>query len=137
MQPLDSTTTERWTPPASRDLTHARADLDEQRRFRTAQLDELAADAAEAITIGDEQRLQVTRVLKVAAEAALVEIDAALGRIDDGSYGTCERCAEPIPAERLEVLPMTRLCTRCQYVTESGRGNRPQRGRSWPVAGPR
>jgi DnaK suppressor protein len=137
MHHIDSTTAARRTASTVHDLSQARADLDEQRRFRTAQLDELTADAAEAVTIGDDQRLQVTRALEVGAKAALVEIDAALARIEDGRYGTCERCAEPIPTERLEVLPMTRLCTHCQYVAESGRANRPHRNRSWPVAGPR
>jgi hypothetical protein len=33
-----------------------------------------------------------------------------------GSYGICERCTEPIPWQRLEVLPMSRLCTPCQYL---------------------
>ena len=39
----------------------------------------------------------------------------------NGYYGTCEHCTEPIPFERLEVLPMSRLCTPCQHLTESGR----------------
>ena len=104
-------------------LPAIRADLDQQRRFRTEQLQELAVDAEGAMASADEPRLQVTRTLTLAAEAALSEIDAALRRLEEGSYGVCESCAEPIPWERLEVLPMSRLCTPCQYLAESGRSN--------------
>jgi DnaK suppressor protein len=109
-----------------RQLPAIRADLDKQRRFRTERLEELAVDAvdaAEAMATADQNRFEVTRVLTLAAEAALSEIDAALQRLEEGSYGICERCAEPIRWERLEVLPMSRLCTPCQYLAESGRSN--------------
>jgi RNA polymerase-binding transcription factor DksA len=96
---------------------------DQQRRFRSERLEELAVDAAEAMATADQNRFEVTRVLTLAAEAALSEIDAALQRLEEGSYGICERCAEPIRWERLEVLPMSRLCTPCQYLAESGRSN--------------
>jgi DnaK suppressor protein len=104
-------------------LSTLREELDQQRCFRTEQLEELAAEAAEAMATADQNRLQVTRVLTLAAEAALSEIDAALQRLEEGSYGVCQRCAEPIPWERLEVLPMSRLCTPCQYLADSGRSN--------------
>ena len=117
-----------WTTTGSaagfgRQLPTIRAELDQQRSFRTEQLEELAVDAAQAAASADEPRLQVTRTLTLAAEAALSEIDAALRRLEEGSYGVCESCAEPIPWERLEVLPMSRLCTPCQYLAESGRSN--------------
>ena len=111
-------------------LPAIRADLDQQRRFRTEQLQELAVDAEGAMASADEPRLQVTRTLTLAAEAALSEIDAALRRLEEGSYGVCESCAEPIPWERLEVLPMSRLCTPCQYLAESGRSNSVHSGRT-------
>jgi RNA polymerase-binding transcription factor DksA len=106
------------------ELSAVRAELDQQRRFRVEQLDELTVDAAEAVVTADEPRLQVTRALRIAAEAALGEIDDSLRRLQDGSYGTCERCSEPIADGRLEVLPTARLCTRCQYVTETSRSRR-------------
>jgi DnaK suppressor protein len=113
-----------------RQLPAIRADLDQQRRFRSEQLEELAVDAAEAMATADQNRFQVTRVLTLAAEAALSEIDAALQRLEEGSYGICERCGEPIGWERLEVLPMSRLCTPCQYLAESGRSNSLWRGQT-------
>jgi DnaK suppressor protein len=44
------------------------------------------------------------------AEHLLTEIDAALGRIDDGTYGLCARCGRPIGEERLEAVPYATLC---------------------------
>jgi RNA polymerase-binding protein DksA len=44
------------------------------------------------------------------AENVLTEIEAALKRIDDGTYGTCARCGKPIGEERLEAIPWATLC---------------------------
>ena len=44
------------------------------------------------------------------ADHVLVEIDAALARIDDGSYGVCAACGRPIGEERLEAVPYATLC---------------------------
>lgn len=40
-------------------------------------------------------------------------IERALTAIDDGTYGTCIRCGEPIPVGRLEVMPESRVCVPC------------------------
>ena len=48
--------------------------------------------------------------LEEGAQQTLDDIDAALRRIDEGSYGTCEVCGEPIGAERLSAIPWARLC---------------------------
>jgi DnaK suppressor protein len=114
-------------------LPAIRSELVEQRRFRIEQLEKLRVDAAEAANAADEPRLQVTRVLKSAAEWALSEIDAALQRLKDGSYGMCEHCGEPIPWERLDALPVGRLCTPCQYVVESERFRRSTVGQARPA----
>ncbi len=45
--------------------------------------------------------------------ARVVRIDAALKRIDDGSYGECLECGEPIPPRRLEIDPAVALCVSC------------------------
>ncbi|MEU0738861.1 TraR/DksA C4-type zinc finger protein [Streptomyces sp. NPDC006134] len=54
---------------------------------------------------------------KAAVEQALTEIDAAFARVADGTYGRCEGCAKPVPAERLEILPYTRHCVACRRRT--------------------
>ncbi|HVM19847.1 MAG TPA: TraR/DksA C4-type zinc finger protein [Egibacteraceae bacterium] len=46
--------------------------------------------------------------------ASLEDIDHALGKLDDGTYGTCEICKQPIPDARLEALPATRYCVEHQ-----------------------
>ncbi len=43
-------------------------------------------------------------------EEQLVEIDAALQRLDSGSYGRCESCGKPIGPDRLEARPASRFC---------------------------
>ncbi|HEY8647203.1 MAG TPA: TraR/DksA C4-type zinc finger protein [Gaiellaceae bacterium] len=48
--------------------------------------------------------------LEEGAKETLVEIDAALKRIEDGTYGICEGCGKPIGAERLSAIPWTRRC---------------------------
>ncbi|MEN9979845.1 MAG: TraR/DksA C4-type zinc finger protein [candidate division WOR-3 bacterium] len=57
--------------------------------------------------------------LKSIESDALREIDAALDRIARGTYGICERCGEPIPLARLEVIPYARLCMKCLKSRQS------------------
>ena len=54
------------------------------------------------------------------SEQVLEEIDAALARLDDGSYGTCVRCGKPIGDERLEARPWAQLCIDDQRAQERG-----------------
>jgi RNA polymerase-binding protein DksA len=53
-------------------------------------------------------------------ERVLGAIDAALRRIEDGTYGTCASCARPIGEERLEALPWTTRCIDCKRREERG-----------------
>jgi len=48
--------------------------------------------------------------LEVGAQQMLADIDAALGRIEDGTYGVCEVCGKPIGADRLRVIAWARFC---------------------------
>jgi DnaK suppressor protein len=48
----------------------------------------------------------------------LRDVVSALQRIDEGSFGTCERCGEAISEKRLEALPFARHCIDCQRVVE-------------------
>jgi RNA polymerase-binding protein DksA len=57
--------------------------------------------------------------LEEGARDTLVEIDAALQRIEDGTYGICEVCGKPIGADRLSARPWTRLCIDDQRRTSS------------------
>lgn len=51
-------------------------------------------------------------------EAELADIEHALERLNDGTYGTCEACGRPIDDERLEAMPATRLCLEDQSAAE-------------------
>lgn len=44
----------------------------------------------------------------------LREVHAALRRIEEGAYGVCAECEEPISAKRLDAVPWARYCVRCQ-----------------------
>ena len=48
----------------------------------------------------------------------LAHIKAALLRLDDGRYFYCDECGEPIPAERLDLLPYTAHCVDCAALLE-------------------
>lgn len=55
----------------------------------------------------------------------ITKIDEAIGRIEDGTFGLCEECEEPIGAKRLEVRPVTTFCIRCKEEQEqSEKGTR-------------
>lgn len=47
------------------------------------------------------------------------ELQAALARVREGSYGHCERCGRSINPERLEALPIATLCTACAQATQT------------------
>jgi DnaK suppressor protein len=47
------------------------------------------------------------------ARAHLAQIDAAMRRVADGSYGVCERCGQPIAGPRLTARPTASTCIRC------------------------
>lgn len=52
------------------------------------------------------------------SEHVLADIDAALKRIEDGTYGICSNCGKPISPERLEARPWATLCIDCQRERE-------------------
>ena len=58
------------------------------------------------------ERSQVGALIAQAREH-LAEVEAALGRTQDGTYGVCESCGQPIPSARLEARPVARTCITC------------------------
>ena len=107
---------------------NVRALLDEERSRTTQRLADLRGDyrgfveASKDSNADDEhdpegatiafERSQVGALVQQ-AETHLVEVDAALARIDDGTYGVCVVCGRPIPAARLEVRPTATTCVGC------------------------
>jgi RNA polymerase-binding transcription factor DksA len=64
----------------------------------------------------------VARTVLMTEEQILVEARAALARLDEGTFGRCERCDRPIPRARLDAIPYARRCVRCarMVVPENG-----------------
>lgn len=93
--------------PTPVQLAGFREQLEEQRRFRLEQLDELRA-------IDPDNSSEVTEVLAAGARSALHDVLDALYRIDTGSYGTCTDCGATLPLERLEILPQVGQCLPCR-----------------------
>lgn len=56
---------------------------------------------------------EMARLAADRARDAMADVEHALGRFDDGTYGTCEACGRPIPFERLEAIPQARHCVAC------------------------
>ncbi len=65
---------------------------------------------------GDTLNVERDRLIVVASEARarVAEIDAALERVEAGTYGQCEACGKPIPHARLQVVPEATLCVSCK-----------------------
>lgn len=74
----------------------------------------------EGATIAFE-RSQVGALVRQ-AEEHLAQVDAALERLDAGTYGVCAVCGRPIPPERLEVRPAAATCVAC--ATSAGASGR-------------
>jgi DnaK suppressor protein len=117
-------------PQAVRDelLEERRDVLQRLGRLRTDHAGIVAASAGsnaddehdpEGATIAFE-RQQVDALVRQ-TEHRLTEIEAALRRLADASYGTCEQCGRAIPPERLRVRPSARTCVPCA----SGRNTSP------------
>ncbi len=56
--------------------------------------------------------------LRDRASRQLEAVDAALARLDAGTFGVCRSCARPIPEERLEARPWAPLCIDCQRLED-------------------
>ncbi|MGH2693750.1 MAG: TraR/DksA family transcriptional regulator [Actinomycetota bacterium] len=77
-------------------------------------VDEGFADSAQA-TAGRSEILSLVDELR----SMYSEVSAALARIEDGTFGKCERCGQEVPIERLEALPTARLCVSCKQAQAS------------------
>lgn len=73
---------------------------------------------ADISTESDEREKIATLITR--ETAAVKELDAALERIEDASYGKCEACDDDIPVTRLRALPFATLCVKCQAEAEKG-----------------
>ena len=91
-------------------------ELDRSARRREAILVEHTADEFDRVLRAAERDL-AARSLE-AGTSKLREVRAALARMQDGSYGTCLECEEPISRQRLAAIPWAPLCIRCQEAAD-------------------
>jgi RNA polymerase-binding protein DksA len=80
--------------------------------------EESAYDNHLADTATETYDRELDYTLEENSEHVLAAIDAALKRIEDGTYGTCTNCGKQIAEERLEALPWATLCIDCQRDRE-------------------
>jgi RNA polymerase-binding transcription factor DksA len=57
--------------------------------------------------------------LRALENERLKQVDGALKRIEDGEFGTCLKCEEPISSKRLAAVPWATCCLRCQELEDS------------------
>ena len=116
------------------DTDHFRKLLLEERRRVAAAIENLQEDHAGTLSdeAGEETAYdnhladtatetydrELDYSLEENSEHVLAEIDAALKRIEDGTYGICSSCGEPIAEERLEAVPWTTQCIDCKRKEE-------------------
>ena len=80
--------------------------------------EEMAHDLADTATETYDRELDYT--LEENSEHVLEEIEAALRRIEEGTFGICTNCGKQIAEERLEALPWATLCIGCARNRERG-----------------
>ncbi|MFI1469263.1 TraR/DksA family transcriptional regulator [Streptomyces wuyuanensis] len=107
------------------DLVALRENLHEQYLFRQEQLRQIGSPAPSRADdlLAQQAPSQLEVRVKVAASARMVlaDVEAALRRMDEGRYGACHLCRQPVERERLMIVPQARYCSRCQQVREAGR----------------
>lgn len=104
-------------------LAAARAALEAERESVLAELGDVieapgpmtyGSQAAAASHVFEQQR---DLALREHNEQHLAAVDAALARLDEGTFGRCTSCGRPIARERLEALPWAAHCIDCQRAT--------------------
>lgn len=85
------------------ELAKKKASLEEEKNIEIEDLDALAED----------RNREYEYLLTTMDTKKLKQIDEALAKIENGTYGICEECGEEIPLARLKILPFAKLCVDC------------------------
>jgi RNA polymerase-binding transcription factor DksA len=104
-------------------LTEVRSDFDSENLTEESEdenLSELSSVDQHQADVGTEtfEREKDLSILEQ-VDAELADVEHALKRLDDGTYGTCEFDGKPIPEARLEALPAARFCVEHQAEAEA------------------
>lgn len=106
-------------PETESTLLAKKTDLERELTVLTEQPEE-AGSISFGKRVGEGTSMAVDRLSQVAAhdklQVTLADVDRALAKLADGTYGTCDECGQPIGAGRLEALPWAVLC-----VEDAGR----------------
>jgi len=114
------------------DSAAIRRELSDRLTALDAELGDLTAvprDPASSVSfgkrIGDGTTEAVERLTRVGTAEQLAamraDVTRALAKLDDGTYGLCDRCGLAIPDERLDARPWSVLCVRCAAIMSTGR----------------
>ena len=106
-------------------LEARRDELKEEYEATISEITELQRDRL-TDSAGDDQADTGTKTFEREQEISLAnsilervtQVERALERLDEGSYGWCERCGNPIPVERLAAFPSATLCVTCKQLEE-------------------
>ena len=114
-------------------------EIEQIRTILSSRFEELNAEYEDAVTqnqrlrlveigdaAGDDQADSGSKTAERDAATSLIrtlldrrtQAEHALQRLDEGTYGNCEGCSNPIPVERLEVFPSATSCVNCKSVRE-------------------
>ncbi|HZM81401.1 MAG TPA: TraR/DksA C4-type zinc finger protein [Candidatus Limnocylindrales bacterium] len=125
--------------PAERKGSRSAAETEKIREALTQRRDELQEEYGQTLSditelqrerltdsAGDDQADTGTKTFEREQEITLAnaileritQVERALERLDEGSYGWCERCGNPIPVERLAAFPSATLCVSCKQLEE-------------------
>lgn len=97
-------------------LEEKQAELSAGLRNRDEIVIEKTPDALDEVQLAGERELAIRTLDR---EASLLRnVRSALGRIADGSYGVCMHCEEEIKPKRLDAVPWTKYCIRCQEAAD-------------------
>lgn len=111
MTKMKTAVADREVPLTPQQVSQLRAMLEQQRAFRCDQLVQLRhLGVAGPLGSADPE---VFRELAAGARAALYDVQSALWRMDDGTYGRCVDCGRPVELARLEILPQVAACLPC------------------------
>jgi len=108
------------------ELREIRRQLRERRDELQARVERIHAHARDPLDADSEEQaaqignVEVVSALEDGAVEELAAIDAALERIESGTYGTCTVCGEPVGEARLEARPDADRCVACAEAGEAG-----------------
>ena len=124
------------TSVKSSNVRVSKKDMEKYRRALVAKKDEISEELVKNKDAGQESSDEATQDIADKAtssytkeflfslsdsERTLVQqIDQALSRIDEGTYGTCTHCGTPLMEKRLEAVPWTLYCVDCMELSEKG-----------------